>query len=199
MLSKCTVNNKKNLLQYFPDMSTPGSSTTHPQYSFYYMKLYVLHNILSFSLFTFHNIFSSSSPACTNFSSLYSHLHFVSCKYLPAFSNSDVLLLLNNFLCIFVVIYYFLLAACIYGRNVSRQKSCGTSVQGRAMTHAVSCRPFTAEARIPFHASSYEICGERSDTKGGFIPSMSTLPSTAFHQRHTHTFHSSVIDHIQSQ
>jgi hypothetical protein len=124
---------------------------------------------------------------------LHCHLHFISCKYLPAFSSSHILLLLNNLLCLSVATFYFLLAACMNGWNLSREKSCGTSVQGRAMIHAM--RPFTAEARIPSHASPHEICSERSDTKGGFIPSTSLFPCQQHSTNTPHTFHSSAIDH----
>ena len=56
------------------------------------------------------------------------------------------------------------------------------------MTHTVSCRPFTAEARIPSHASPYEICGERSDTRGGFNPITSRLHCKQFPTNAPHTY-----------
>jgi len=56
------------------------------------------------------------------------------------------------------------------------------------MTHAVSCRPFTAEARIPSHASPYEISGERSDTRGGFNPITSRLHCKQFPTNAPHTY-----------
>ena len=52
---------------------------------------------MSLFLFTFYRI-SSSSPFCTNFSILCSHLYFGLYENVPKFSNSNVLVLLINFL-----------------------------------------------------------------------------------------------------
>ena len=58
---------------------------------------YVPYNKLSVSLFTFYNI-PDSSQFFTNFSTLHSHLHLISYKNLPKFSNYKMLVFLINFL-----------------------------------------------------------------------------------------------------
>jgi hypothetical protein len=47
---------------------------------------------------------------------------------------------------------------------------------GRAMAHAVSRRPLTAEARVRSRVSPCEICGGQSGTGTGFSPSCRFFP-----------------------
>jgi hypothetical protein len=49
------------------------------------------------------------------------------------------------------------------------------AVIGRAMAHAVSCQPLSAEARVRAPVSPCGISGGRSDTGTGFSPSSSVF------------------------
>jgi hypothetical protein len=48
--------------------------------------------------------------------------------------------------------------------------------EGRAMAHAVSRRPPTAEARVRSRVNPCGICGGQSGTGTGFSPSTSVFP-----------------------
>jgi hypothetical protein len=50
------------------------------------------------------------------------------------------------------------------------------TTEGRAMTHAVSCWPLTAEARVRARIILCVICGGKSDTGTGFSPRSSVFP-----------------------
>jgi hypothetical protein len=58
-----------------------------------------------------------------------------------------------------------------------------TSLSGRAMAHAVSCRPHTAKARLQSQARPPEVCGGKTGNGAGFSPSTSVFPCQHYYNK----------------